>query len=230
MISHVYFDFFGTLVDYDPSVLPDAANAPHDFALRAGVDISSTQASEWWQQAWTELDTEADRTGRECSMLEIAARYAELLTDGTGAVDVSDADLQRLVTEYLDAWTAGIRLAAFATECLEDLARDHSLSVVSNTHDADLVPRMLRRFGIEQYFSQVFTSVDLGWRKPHPEIFATVLRHHGIPAGQAAFVGDNWAADVEGAIAAGMAALYVGAPSPGRLPSTLAEIPGLVRR
>ncbi|MBP6685620.1 MAG: HAD family hydrolase [Leucobacter sp.] len=229
MISHVYFDFFGTLVDYDSSVHPSAANAPHKFTIRAGLSLDEAQANELWQRAWTELDTEAERTGRECSMLGIAAQYAKLLADSVGEFEVHRADLQQLVTEYLDAWTADIRLAESAAECLEDLARDHTVAVVSNTHDADLVPRMLRRFGIEQYVSHVFASVDLGWRKPHPAIFEAVLRHDGIPASQAAFVGDNWTADVEGPLAAGMVAFYVGAPSPGRLPTTLGAIPALVR-
>lgn len=234
MLSHVYFDFFGTLVDYDPSVLPAARNAPYEYALRAGVAIDEDRASELWQRAWTELDEAAHRSGRECSMLEIAARYAQLLgaagtTGTTGASAPGQEALERLVTEYLDAWTAGIRLADGAAACLADLGRDHTLAVVSNTHDADLVPRMLRRFGIADHFADVFTSVELGWRKPHPQIFDAVLARHGIPASQVAFVGDNWIADVAGPQAVGMRAFYVGAASEGRVPVSLTELPGLVR-
>ncbi|KAM9862230.1 HAD family hydrolase [Leucobacter sp. BZR 635] len=227
MTSHVYFDFFGTLVDYDPSVLPDTANAPYDFAARAGAGISGAHASELWQRAWTELDTAAHASGRECSMLDIAGRYAELL--GQAGFAIPSGGLDRLVSEYLEAWTTNIRLAAGVTDCLTDLARDHTLSVVSNTHDAGLVPRMLRRFGIADYFTNVFTSVELGWRKPHPEIFAAVLAEDAITADQAAFVGDNWEADVEGPQAAGMRAFYVGIPAPGRAPVEFCALPDLIR-
>lgn len=237
-LTHVYFDFFGTLVDYDPSVLPTERNAPHEYAVRAGFRVEMAEANALWQSAWAELDDEAHRVGRECTMLQIAGRYAELLAEaeadeGAGAVRASEpgpGELERLVAEYLDAWTSGIRIADSAIECLADLARDHTLAVVSNTHDSALVPRMLRRFGLDGFFTDVFTSVDLGWRKPHPEIFRSVLDSHGVAADRAAFVGDNWVADVEGPRAFGMRTYYVGAPEPGRDPVTLAELPALVRR
>ena len=242
--SHVYFDFFGTLVDYDPSVLPETRNAPHEFAVRAGAAISAEGASSLWQRAWTELDEAAESSGRECSMHEIAGRYAGLLAaetttrDSVGGTGGSPHETQpahpaheidRLVTDYLDAWTSGIRLADSARECLRDLERDHTLAVVSNTHHAPLVPQMLSRFGIAEFFSDVFTSIELGWRKPRPEVFAAVLGAHGASASTAVFVGDNWQADVAGPTAAGMRALYVGKAAPGRVPVTLAEVPALVR-
>lgn len=79
MPSHVYFDFFGTLVRYDPSILPSAFNAPLEFARRASVRAGQAEADALWTRAWDELDSTAHRSGRECSMLQIARRYWELL-------------------------------------------------------------------------------------------------------------------------------------------------------
>lgn len=225
MATHVYFDFFGTLVDYNPSVLPDTANAPYSFASRAGVGVTPSRASELWQSAWQELDSRAHRSGRECSIREIAARYLELL----GSPPVKDSEQDRLITEYLEAWTAGIRPAPSVRECLADLSRDHQLSVVSNTHSATLVPELLARFGIAEHFASVFTSVEIGWRKPRPEIFETVLASDGVRAQDAVFVGDNWEADVEGPADVGMRAFYVGSPAVSRVPVRLAELPKLIR-
>lgn len=225
MASHVYFDFFGTLVDYNPSVLPSAANAPHAFALRSGIDVTPSRASELWQAAWQELDSRAHHSGRECSIQEIANRYQELL----GSPRVAVPDIDRLVAEYLAAWTAAIRPAPFVRECLADLGRDHQLSVVSNTHSAALVPGLLRQFGIAAHFAGVFTSVEIGWRKPRPEIFEAVLARDGIRAEDAVFVGDNWEADIVGPTCVGMRAFYVGSPEKSREPVTLANLPALVR-
>ena len=47
MIKHVFFDFFGTLVDYAPSVHPDC-NAPVAFARRAGSEISEEDSNAYW--------------------------------------------------------------------------------------------------------------------------------------------------------------------------------------
>lgn len=225
LASHIYFDFFGTLVDYSPSVHPETANAPLAFAARAGLSLDAVSADALWQRAWTELDSEANVSGRECSMLEIAARFSELI----GAPDSASAELSRLVTDYLAAWTANHRLAESVRSCLEDLASDHVLSVVSNTHDAGLVPAQLARFGIDHFFADVFTSIDIGWRKPRREIFDAVLAKHDVSAADAVFVGDNWEADVVGPAAVGMRSFYVGTRGPGRVPVALGELPQRVR-
>lgn len=225
MPSHVYFDFFGTLVRYDPSVLPSAFNAPLEFALRASVRVGQAEADTLWTRAWDELDSTAYRSGRECSMLQIARRYWELL----GSPPVAENELVRLVREYLAVWSAQVAPAADVRTCLQDLCADHVLSVVSNTHDAALVPRLLRELQLDAYFDRVFTSIELGWRKPHRQIFELVLDAHGIPAQDAVFVGDNWDSDIQGPQAVGMRAFYVGAPGLGREPVALALLPGMVR-
>lgn len=226
MLSHVYFDFFGTLVDYDPAVHPAGVNAPHRAAHRAGTDVSPERASTLWEAAWTELDERAHRTGRECSMRDIAARFHELI----GAPNTPDQALDTLVDECLAAWTANIRLARDVPACLAALTADgRRLSVVSNTHHPRLVQGLLERFGIADHFAEVFTSVEIGWRKPHPELFQAVLDRDGTTAASAVFVGDNWNADVEGPAGVGMRAFYVGVPAAGREPVTIAELPALIR-
>lgn len=224
--THVLFDFFGTLVDYDPSVVPSSRNAPHEFALRQGLAVDPTAASALWQEAWAELESRALETGRECSLHEIAHRYAELI----GApLPLGDESIELLVRDYLDAWTANITLAPAAIECLADLGRDHVLAIVSNAHNAGLVPHMIKKHGIETLFECVITSIETGWRKPSPEIYEIALERLGTTADCVAFVGDTWDADIEGPTAMGMRAFYVGKPRPGREPVTLAELPSLVR-
>lgn len=221
--THVFFDFFGTLVDYDPSVHPASRNAPHEFAVRVGAPIDAPAASRLWERAWLELDGQAASTGRECSMREIAERYGEL-----AGIAAPDAELERLVDDYLEVWTSGITLASGAEACLTALAPEHTLAVVSNAHDPRLVPRMLRRFGIEHFFTEVITSVDLGWRKPHPEIYRAALERTAGSADATVFVGDTWDADVAGPRAFGMDAIYVGVPSSDRTAVGLAEIASLL--
>lgn len=225
MSSHVYFDFFGTLVDYDPSIHPDRYNAPHEFAGRAGVNSTPDRADALWQQAWSELDNRADRTGRECSLHEIADRYRVLL----GSPRVAPSEIDRLIDEYLSAWTADFHLAGGVLECLTDLGRDHRLGIVSNAHHLPLVPGLVDKFGIGDHFSTIVTSIEVGWRKPDRRLFAHLLERDGIAASDAAFVGDNWIADIEGPTRAGMTAFYVGASAGHRVPVALADLPRLIR-
>lgn len=225
-MTHVYFDFFGTLVNYDPDIHPADANAPHGASTRLGLELSPDQASAAWETAWSELDGRAQESGRECSMWEIARRFFEL----SGVPQAPHAAVDRLVDEYLTAWTANIQLASDVPTCLRELSEAGlQLSVVSNTHHPRLVQEQLARFGIAGSFRRVHTSVEIGWRKPWPELFDTVLERDGIVASQAAFVGDTWEADVAGPRAAGMRAYYVGVPAAGRVPVPMRELAARIR-
>ena len=225
MVTHVFFDFFGTLVDYDPSVHPAARNAPLEFARRAGVKISADASNARWQEVWDDLDAEAARTCREFSMRDVAQRYWHSI----GSPELVPGATDALIAEYLEAWTGDVFSAAGALDCITDLASDHTLAIVSNTHDPRLVPRLAHRFGLHDTISRVVASVDVGWRKPHPKIFHAALRDCRVPARDAVFVGDNWTADVEGPRQVGMSAIYVGPPAPGRRTVTLGELPDINR-
>jgi putative hydrolase of the HAD superfamily len=225
VITHVFFDFFGTLVDYDPSVHPANRNAPFEFARRADVRISEDASNAHWQKVWDDLDADAHRTGREFSMHEVAQRFWRSIGSPALGPDSIDA----LIAEYFEAWTADVCVAAGALDCLTDLAGDHTLAIVSNTHDSRLVPRLARHFGLHAHVSRIVTSVDVGWRKPHPKIYEAALRDCQVSPRNAVFVGDNWTADVEGPRRAGMSAIYVGPPTEERHAVTLKELPELVR-
>ncbi|WP_054821908.1 HAD family hydrolase, partial [Arthrobacter sp. JCM 19049] len=205
MPSHVYFDFFGTLVDYDPSIHPAGYNAPFEFARRAGAGVNARDCDRLWDRAWAELDGRPStaNVNAQCSRSPPA-------TGSCSAPGIAEGEISRLVEEYLQAGARGSSRAAVG-ECLAQLSTaGHHLAVVSNTHHRPLVPRLLARFGLDEHISDVFTSIELGWRKPNARIFQAALDRHGITPAEAAFVGDNWVADIEGPRRLGMAAFYVG--------------------
>lgn len=226
MVSHVFFDFFGTLVDYDPAVKAAAVNAPLAFCERVGVGATVDEADVLWQRAWDALEPTAVATGAEYSMHDVVEEFRRLI----GSPTVSSGDIDRFVDEYLEAWSANVRPLESATTCLADLAVDHELSVVSNTHHPALVPTLMDGFGLDRYVNRIVTSIDVGWRKPHPEIFREALELHGVAASDVAFVGDNWEADVEGPRAVGMTAYYVGRSGAGKQPVMLDRLPELIRQ
>ena len=112
---------------------------------------------------------------------------------------------------------------------LTDLGKDHVLSIVSNTHEPTLVPDLCERFAIDHHFVDVFTSVDIGWRKPRAEMFAAVTDALDATPEQIHFVGDNWEADILGPKRQGMQAWYVGEPTKGKEPVSIAELASLIR-
>ncbi|MEX2245316.1 MAG: HAD family hydrolase [Dehalococcoidia bacterium] len=66
----------------------------------------------------------------------------------------------------------------------------------------------LRELGLDRYFEAVAVSCDAGYLKPHAKLFEHALEAMGAAANETAMVGDSLRADVEGAQALGMTAIW----------------------
>lgn len=67
----------------------------------------------------------------------------------------------------------------------------------------------LESLGLDQYLKKVFYSYAVGAAKPDPAMFIHVQDSMGTAAENILHVGDNWSADVEGALAAGWRAVFL---------------------
>lgn len=90
--------------------------------------------------------------------------------------------------------------------------REHGipLGVISN-FDSRLLP-VLKRLQLQEYFSSITLSTQVGYAKPDAKIFHTALQAQGIPseqALQALHIGDSYNQDYLGAKAAGLNALWL---------------------
>lgn len=69
--------------------------------------------------------------------------------------------------------------------------------------------RHLEANAITGYFDVVVCSAVVGARKPHPVIFQRLLEELDLPPERVVFIGDDWQADVEGALAAGIRPIHL---------------------
>jgi membrane-associated phospholipid phosphatase len=135
-------------------------------------------------------------------------------------------------TGPMAAWP---RVAAVpgAAEALAALHGRNRLCVATNADDsgADEVMAALGRVGLARFVDRVFSSHDIGARKPDPAFYAAVLdalradaAARGEPdlrADQVLMVGDNYENDVTAAASAGLRAVWFnprGQPVPGDPP------------
>lgn len=98
---------------------------------------------------------------------------------------------------------------------LAALAGRYRLAMATNAADSGsvLVRDALRRVGLDRFFEAVFTPRELGARKPDGAFYRSVLHKMRCAAGEAAMIGDDYANDVAGAKASGLAAVWF---NPGR--------------
>ncbi|HEY4692615.1 MAG TPA: HAD-IA family hydrolase [Bellilinea sp.] len=95
-------------------------------------------------------------------------------------------------------------------EMLERLNGRHRLAVGSNADvsDGPMLAAALARLGIVEYFSDFFSSVDLGVRKPEPAYFKIIENSMNVLPSEVVMVGDSYVNDVLGAVQAGWRAIW----------------------
>ena len=121
--------------------------------------------------------------------------------------------VDELVATYLAEWSTGIRPIDGLAALMDRLTGGHRLAIVTNTHHPGLVPDLLDAMGLAGAFDAVVTSIEVGWRKPHPAIYRAALDALAVEAADAVFVGDTRAPDYDGPRSIGIRALLI---DPGR--------------
>lgn len=80
---------------------------------------------------------------------------------------------------------------------------------ISNTNDGAHVWRIVDRCGLRPWLSPIYTSEEVGLRKPHPRLFQMVLEDWELSPDEVIMVGDTLDADVLGAHNAGLRGVWV---------------------
>ena len=147
---------------------------------------------------------------------EVAVAFPTLL--------VHHEEWLRSLIEHFDqpgSW----RAIEHASEVLQELrSRGKRLAILTNWHSAFHV--LARAHGIDKQVDLILTSAEVGYRKPHGEIFRRALHGTNVRAENAVHIGDSLKEDVLGAHEAGIAAFHfvreasqVGEVSPRRISS-----------
>lgn len=213
--SHLLLDFFGTIVDYSPSRTEQGYHRSHALVRQYGSPASYDEFLAVTDQAFGEIDDHHARTLDEFSMHDAASVILERLLPRPA----QPAEIDGFVGSYLADWDQGVSHPAGMAELLAQLSKRYRLAVVSNTHHPALVPDHLAAMGVRQLFDAIVLSVEVGHRKPHPEIYRAALGRHGIGPEQALFVGDTFAADYAGPREQGIKALLIDPDRTAELPA-----------
>jgi putative hydrolase of the HAD superfamily len=86
-------------------------------------------------------------------------------------------------------------------------AQNRQLGIITNG-PSPFQEKKIEAMGIAPYFSAILVSTAEGVRKPDAEIFRRALLRLGVEPHEAVFVGDNPKADIAGAQAFGMKAVW----------------------
>ncbi|MEZ4358818.1 MAG: HAD family hydrolase [Kofleriaceae bacterium] len=101
-----------------------------------------------------------------------------------------------------------------------------AVAVLSNSEGR--LAELFAELGWAERFAVIADSGRLGIEKPDPRIFEWTLRQLGVDAADAVHLGDSWPADVEGALGAGLRAIWFGRQAQAVTPRGGAALAGRV--
>ncbi|MDO8211513.1 HAD family hydrolase [Conexibacter sp. CPCC 206217] len=217
-------DALGTLLELEPPVQPLRRELRERFGLELSAEqaYAAMKAEIGWYRA--NHDSARDRASLAVLRRDAAAALRDALPPAAARIELEP------LTEAL---LAALRFRPFPEVpgvLRAARAAGIRLVVVSNwdvsLHDA------LAQTGLAPLLDGVLTSAEVGSAKPAREIFDRALALAGVEAGAALHVGDDVAADVEGARAAGIDVRLVlrdGASAPAGITTirSLRELPGV---
>lgn len=147
-------------------------------------------------------------------------RFRRLL-ESAGARHQEDAATV-LATLYRDTYRTRRRAVAGAAALMSALRRQTRIGIVSN-NVLDEQQEKLLVCRLDQFVDELVVSGEVGVSKPDPVIFQTAMNRLGVAADQTVMVGDSWIADVEGARATGIRAIWFN-PSGSAPPYTRVQV------
>lgn len=203
-VAVVLFDFFGTLVAYEPDRA--ALEYPRSHALLEswGQQMSHDEFVALWHRCSSDLEATNAESLVEITMLQYATAFGRSCPTPLGTEQI-----RQIAATFGTEWREHVRPIPGADALLESLAARYRLGVVSNTNDPSMVPDLVSAYFPEVSFDPVLLSVDHGLRKPHRSIYEQAVRYLACDPGDVLFVGDSYEADYVGPRSLGMNALLI---------------------
>lgn len=203
----VFFDMGLTLIDFHPSASEINRQAWQDVGLSASAEDLRAAFDAVWEGYIADAATVTFPATREYDHQDWFRRERAIMHH-LGCHD--EAVLMAYARRSDERYSALDAMQPYTetVPVLEALrAAGYRLAIVSNW--SWNLRRRVRQVGLEDYFEVIMASAYAGCNKPHPSIFQQTLAQMGLSAERVVHVGDRYEADVAGARAAGVQALWL---------------------
>ena len=196
MISHkaIIFDCMETLIDMVE--LPGEKEYAFWAFEGSGVENYWEGFEEFYGSFRTMRRTLKERTPHH-KEYDICERYRFMIEDKIGKDRIQETNImvEKLLKNYWRKYKNRCYVSSIVIDTLREIFPKYKLGVISNFLVKDGVEELLKRNGIESFFDFVITSVNEGWRKPHPNIYYSALERAGVSAESVLFIGDDYIND-----------------------------------
>ncbi|WP_460218253.1 YjjG family noncanonical pyrimidine nucleotidase [Psychroserpens sp. MEBiC05023] len=195
-IKHIFFDLDHTLWDFDK-------NSALAFRKIFKIHNLNVDAADFLK-VYEPINLNYWKLYREEKIDKESLRYARLKdTFDTIGIDVSDIIINALSVDYITHLTTFNHLFEGTLEILEHLKKEYALHIITNGFE-EAQQKKMDNANITHYFSTITNSEAAGVKKPNPIIFNHALSSAAATPEESIMIGDNYEADILGAVAIGM--------------------------
>lgn len=198
-VTDVFFDLDHTLWDFDK-------NSALTFEIifkKNNVVIDLERFLEVYQP----INLKYWKLYRDEKVSKSKLRYGRL-NESFNALNmvIKDTVIEQISIDYIDYLTTHNHVFDGTIEILEYLKPKYKLHIITNGFK-EVQQTKLDKSKISQYFETVTSSEAVGVKKPNPRVFNHALALANIPKENAIMIGDNYEADILGALNSGLDAI-----------------------
>ena len=121
--------------------------------------------------------------------------------------NINDDLIHQLAIDYIEHLSDFNHLIPDTLIVLNSLRSKYKMHIITNGFK-EVQKRKLQKSDLIQYFETVTISEDVGVKKPHKLIFDQALKVANANIENSVMIGDNFNADILGALGVGMKAIY----------------------
>jgi putative hydrolase of the HAD superfamily len=203
MIKHIFFDLDHTLWDFDKN----AQETLHELYLQYQLEQIGLASADEFIAAYTEnnhqlwAEYHVGKITKETLRAERFSRtFLQLGVEPEKIPHQFEDDYVRLTPTKTHLFLGSEKVLAY-------LQQKYVLHIISNGFKESTLIKM-EVSGLNPYFTNVIISEDVGVNKPHKAIFEYALDKAGAQLHESIMIGDSIEADIRGAQAFGMKAIY----------------------
>jgi putative hydrolase of the HAD superfamily len=177
-----------------------------DYGLRVDLGFAS------WEGLWSTFEGNDPVLGAVLEWLPTFRQQA--WSAALATLGLPDPDLVPTAEKiFVEAQVGGHPLLPAAAETVRRLRARYQLGLLTNG-PSDIQRLKLQGSGLAPQFESLAISGEMGVGKPEPAAFAEILRRLDTEPSHAVMVGDSWARDIEGALAAGLPSVWIASGRP----------------
>ena len=221
LVTTILFDLDDTLFDHMGTARAALAATAAGRASLHGVPVEDLYAR--YSELLEELHPQV-MTGRISYLEARQQRFARLLAPYEPGASAPDAT--QLAEQHYGHYQQLRRPVAGALAVLQALKPAYKIGIVTNNRLAEQQEK-LRHLGMSELVDALITSEEVGVLKPDPRIYQVALARLGALPDQTVMVGDNWQADVVGALAVGIRPVWLNRTGAARPLPHVAELTSL---